>query len=69
MEQSVYDEIQLLCQTYGTTGGMGTHNRPESGRGAWVAPYAHPLILILKLRMILYEDSHMTHEDTPYVVR
>jgi hypothetical protein len=26
---------------------MGTHNRSENGRGAWVALCAHPTILIL----------------------
>jgi hypothetical protein len=35
----------LLCQRYGTNGGikqMGTHNRSEGGRGAWVTLCVHP---------------------------
>jgi hypothetical protein len=34
-----------LVTLYGTTGGikqMGTHNKSENGRGAWVALCVHP---------------------------
>jgi hypothetical protein len=35
----------VLCQRYRTSDGikqMGTHNRSENGRGAWVVVCAHP---------------------------
>jgi hypothetical protein len=37
--------VTVVCQRHGTTAGikhMGTHNRSENGRGAWVAVCAHP---------------------------
>jgi hypothetical protein len=35
----------VLCQRYGTTGGIkqtGSHNRSENCRSAWVAMYTQP---------------------------
>jgi hypothetical protein len=42
---SCLSERAVLCQRYEGTGGikqMGTHNRSENGRSAWVALFEHP---------------------------
>jgi hypothetical protein len=44
----------MLGQSFGTNDGinqMGTNNRPENGRGAWVALCATPLMQILNQRL------------------
>jgi hypothetical protein len=66
MEFRDFDEIQLcktlLFQRYGTNGGinqMGTYNRSENGRGAWVALCIHTTYHTQYLvKSINYEAPH-----------
>jgi hypothetical protein len=46
---------------------MGTHNRSEYGRDAWVALYAHPTYTFTQVRDLCFKQ-HKTKNKSFYVL-